>query len=295
MDMLKAAGLEIIPNPHRRKLTEAEIIGLLDGVDGLLAGLEPLNQRVLSSARSLKALARVGIGMDNVDQAAASALGIRVSNTPEGPTDAVAELTVTALLAILRELVPANAQVHAGQWKKTIGTGLAGTRVLLVGFGRIGQRVAELLLPFRADLAACDPALAAQSMSAGIRSMSLNEGLAWADVISLHVAGAGCILGPDQFQLMRQGAMLLNSARGGLVHEPALIDALKSGRIRGAWFDVFPEEPYKGDLAQFSQVLLTPHVGTYTRQCRSDMETAAVRNLLRDLALSRQSATEQLG
>lgn len=285
--LLEAAGVEIKPNPFGRRLNEAEIIEHLRGVDGLLAGLEPLNRRVLESAAPrLKALARVGIGMTNVDQQAARELGIKVSNTPDGPMRAVAEMTVAALLAIGRNLVPMNAALHAGEWKKQIGFGLDGVKVLIVGYGRIGRRTAALLRPFGAAILVCDPYVEAASLTDGERAVTLDEGLADAEVISLHASGTECLLGPAQFARMNPGAVLLNSARGELVDEAALADALESGRVAGAWFDAFWKEPYQGPLTRFPQVLLTPHTATYTRQCRLDMETQAVKNLLRDLGIA---------
>ena len=285
LNILKEAGISIIQNPHGRRLNEEETMALLQNADALLAGLEPLTRRVLASAPRLKAIARVGIGMDNVDQLAARELGIKVSNTPDGPTDAVAEMTVAALLTLSRRLVPANAALHSGEWKKTIGDGLKGRRVMLIGFGRIGRRVAELLRGFGSVITACDPALTeAVAKETGVRRVLLNEGLTEADVISLHCGGTTPLLGASEFDRMRPGVVLLNSARGALVDEAALIAALEKGVVSQAWLDVFPQEPYRGPLTQFPQVLLTPHVSTYTRQCRLEMETAAVRNLLKDLS-----------
>ena len=281
--MLEKAGVAIIPNPHGRRLTEDETIAHLDGIDGLIAGLEPLNRRVLSSARRLKVVARVGIGMTNVDIEAARGLGIRVSNTPDPPAQAVSELTVTALLALCRRLVPTNSAVHAGEWKKLIGLGLVGSKVMLVGYGRIGRRVAALLRPFGAVILVADPFVAASTLVEGERLIALQDGLREVDVVSLHASGTDTILGASEFAAMRDGMILLNSARGELVDEAALIHALESGKVGGAWFDAFWEEPYKGPLCSFEQVLLTPHTGTYTRQCRLAMETEAVHNLLRDL------------
>lgn len=287
LHLLEAVGVEIKPNPFGRRLNEAEIIEHLRGVDGLLAGLEPLNRRVLESAAPrLKALARVGIGMTNVDQEAARELGIKVSNTPDGPMRAVAEMTVAALLAIGRNLVPMNDALHAGAWKKLIGFGLDGVKVLIVGYGRIGRRTAALLRPFGAAILVCDPYMDGTSLTDGERAVTLEEGLAEAEVISLHASGTECLLGPAQFTRMKPGAVLLNSARGELVDEAALAEALESGRVAGAWFDAFWKEPYQGPLTRFPQVLLTPHTATYTRQCRLDMETQAVKNLLRDLGIS---------
>jgi D-3-phosphoglycerate dehydrogenase / 2-oxoglutarate reductase len=284
--MLQDAGMEVVPNPFGRRLTEEEIIAHLEGIDGLIAGLEPLNRTVLESAPGLKAIARVGIGMTNVDAKAAAERGVRVSNTPDGPVRAVAELTLAALLALCRRLVPTNEALHRGEWKKSIGMGLTGAKVLLVGYGRIGRRVGELLRAFGAEVLVCDPVLDPGTLAGGERLVSLEEGLPQADAVSLHASGTECILGTAELAFMKPGAFLLNSARGELVDETALVAALDAGIIGGAWFDAFWLEPYTGPLARFPQVLMTPHTGTYTAQCRLDMETAAVRNLLRDLGVS---------
>jgi D-3-phosphoglycerate dehydrogenase len=285
--MLAAAGVEVVPNPFGRRLTENEIIAHVRDLDGLLAGLEPLNRTVLASAKRLKAIARVGIGMSNIDFDAAEEFGVKVSNTPEGPVQAVAEMTLAALLALCRNLIPTNAALHAGQWKKSIGRGLAGARVLLVGYGRIGQRVGDLLKAFGARCLVFDPYVEDADVPDDVQSVAtLADGLRQAEIVTLHASGAEVILDAAAFEVMRDGVLLLNSARGELVDETALIRALESGKVAGAWFDAFWNEPYTGRLTEFSQVILTPHVGTYTRECRRDMETAAVKNLLRDLGLA---------
>ena len=282
--LLEQAGCEIVPNPYSRRLTQDEIVAHLEGVQGLIAGLEPLNRTVLESAPDLKALARVGIGMTNVDRKAADDLDIAVSNTPDGPVDAVAEMTLTALLAILRNLVSANDALHQGKWEKRIGRGLKNTNVLLVGYGRIGKRVGEILGGFGAQWKAFDPMT---SDIPGDRVVAdLDDGLAWADVLSLHASGDTCLLDEKAFGAMKEGMLLLNSARGELVDETALCQALDSGIVAGGWFDAFAQEPYSGPLTQYPQMLLTPHVSTYTRDCRLYMERTAVENLLRDLGVS---------
>jgi D-3-phosphoglycerate dehydrogenase len=283
--MLEEAGILVKPNPHGRRLNEAEIIEHLRGVEGLIAGLEPLNRKVLASAApQLRAVARVGIGVANVDFEAAREFGVKVSNTPEGPVQAVAEMTLTALLALGRGLVPMNEALHRGEWKKQIGFGLTGATVLLIGFGRIGRRVAELLHAFGATVLAHDPYLKKSAWPVYVRLIErLEDGLAQADAVSLHASGESCILDAAAFSRMKDGVVVLNSARGGLIDENALAAALDSGKVGGVWLDAFWEEPYHGRLTQYQQALLTPHTGTYTRQCRLDMETAAVRNLLRDL------------
>jgi D-3-phosphoglycerate dehydrogenase len=283
--MLKEAGIDVVPNPYGRRLTQDEIITQLEGVEGLIAGLEPLNREVLTSASTLKAIARVGIGMNNVDLEAAQELVIKVSNTPEGPTEAVAEMTLAALLNLSRGLLPANHALHTGEWRKAVGFGLRDTKVLLIGYGRIGRRVGRLLAGLGAHILVNDPYLDPDFLEDDVQTVPLEEGLSQAEVISLHANDVETILGPREFAQMQDGALLLNSARGEQVDEDALIAALDSGKVAGVWFDAFWQEPYTGPLTDYDQALLTPHLSTYTRQCRLSMETKAVRNLLRDLSL----------
>jgi D-3-phosphoglycerate dehydrogenase len=154
---------------------------------------------------------------------------------------------------------------------------------LLIGYGRIGRRVAERARPFGTRILVVDPAVDHGRLHRDDHRVTLHEGLREADVVSLHASGTEPILGADEFATMRDGVMVLNSARGELVDEDALLDALDSGKVAAAWFDAFWHEPYRGRLCAYDQVLLTPHMSTYTRQCRLQMETTAVHNLLRDL------------
>ena len=285
MKMLEAAGMDVVPNPYGRRLTEEEIIKQLNDVDGLIAGLEPLNKRVISSSPKLKAIARVGIGVDNVNFQAAAEHSVKVSSTPDGPTRAVAELTIAGMLSLCRQLPQMNADMHAGQWNKVISMGLSNTPVLFIGYGRIGRAVGELLKSFGPDILVCDPTVNAEDLKHGETLVTLDQGLAKASVITLHAGGDKVILDKKAFDQMRDGVILLNSARAGLVDEQAFLSAVSSGKIFGAWFDAFWQEPYNGESLNYPNVLLTPHVCTYTRQCRLGMETEAVQNLLRDLGI----------
>lgn len=285
LELLQTKGLEVVPNPYGRKLTEDEIISHLQGVDGLLAGLEPLNATVFKSCPQLKAIARVGIGMDNVDLDAAKAAGIKVSNTPEDLTAAVAEMTLAAALILSRSILPANNALHQKRWSKSIGIGLKNNKVLIIGYGRIGRRVAELFRVFGAQIMVCDPVIKQDNLKPGEQLVELTNGLKSAGMISLHAGGNDPILTPAEFQSMKKGVMILNSARGSLIDERALIDALNSGKVASAWLDTFPDEPYSGKLTEYDQILLTPHMSTYSVQCRKDMELTAVNNLLLDLGV----------
>ena len=285
LKLLADAGVEAVVNPVGRRWNEEETIRFLAGVDGLLAGLEPLNRRVLETARpSLKAIARIGIGITNVDVPACQEFGIKFSFTPDAPTEAVTELTLAALLALARDLEPMNRAMHAGKWPKAISRSLRELTVLILGYGRIGRSVARQLSAVGCSILVHDPFLPA---TAGVEfpRVSLAEGLARAEVVSLHASGNKPLLGADEFAVAKPGLIVLNSARGELIDETALIQALESGKVAKAWLDAFWQEPYSGPLLKFDQVLLTPHAATYTRRCRLNMETEAVKNILRDLGL----------
>ena len=285
LKVLKSKGLEVINNPYARKLTENEIIDHLQGVDGLIAGLEPLNSNVFQKSTDLKVIARVGIGMENVDMKSAEIHKIKVSNTPDGPTDAVAEMTLAAALSLSRNIVQVNRALHEKQWEKSIGMGLKNTNVLIVGYGRIGRKVAELFRIMGAQILVCDPFVTKNDLQSGEELLELKDGLKLADIITLHAGGDNPILTETEFKMMKKGAIVLNSARANLIDEGALIYALDSGNVSSAWLDVFWNEPYTGKLTDYDQVLLTPHMSTYSVQCRRDMEMAAVNNLLRDLGI----------
>lgn len=279
--LLASNGLTVVPNPFGRKLTKAELLQLLPGMTGLIAGLEVLDREVLARS-DLKVISRCGAGMSNVDVVAAKERGVRVYSTPFGPTRAVAELTVGCLLALMRQAPLMDRAMRDGRWDKRVGRQLHGMRVLIAGYGRIGRLVGEMLQPFGVELMVYDPLhiLAGAGLPRGV---DLAAALPQADVITLHASGEGCLLGPAEFGRMKDGVFLLNAARGGLIDEPALCQALDTGKVAGAWLDTFADEPYKGRLLAYEQVLLTPHVASYTEEGRRQMEMEAVNNLLEGL------------
>ena len=272
-------GIELVKNPYKRKMIQEEIIEHLHGADGLLAGLEPLNEEVFSSCPDLKAIARIGIGMENVDKEAARRHGIKVSNTPEGPTNAVAEMTLTALLNLCHNVTLANADVHNGIWKKRLGHSIAELTVLVIGYGHIGRKTAGLLKSLGSNILVYD------KYNEEVSTCSLEDGLNKADVVTIHASGKDEIITAQMISEMKDGVIILNSARGGLLNEKAVYDGLKSGKISGFWGDALWQEPYEGILKDCDNAILTPHMCTYTKMCRDSMEMQAVDNLLRDLGV----------
>jgi D-3-phosphoglycerate dehydrogenase / 2-oxoglutarate reductase len=281
IEQLRAAGLTVTCNPYGRKLTEAEISALLgDSVVGLLAGVEPLTASVISGARSLAVISRCGVGLDNVDQDAARAKGIRVLSTPDAPVDSVVEMTMALLLATLRQIPEADRQVRAGGWPRLKGRLLMAQTVGVLGLGRIGNKVARICAAFGAKVIAYDP-LVRQSPS-GADWCELQELLPQSDIVTLHMPydqTTHHIINKENLAAMKAGAILINTARGSLVDESELVKALRCGQLAGAGLDVFEAEPYSGVLQSLPQVVLTPHLASSAVETRRRMEFEAADNL----------------
>jgi D-3-phosphoglycerate dehydrogenase / 2-oxoglutarate reductase len=287
IDKLTRAGFEVRANPHGRAMTTDEAKLHLDGVVGVVAGTEKLTGELLRGLPLLKVISRVGVGIDNVDLGAAKELGIAVHNTPDAHVDAVAELTLAGLLALLRAVPASDASIRAGKFDKPMGRLLRGKHIGLVGFGRVARAFAALLRPFGGELVAYDVVHdEAAAAALGVRYVGLDELLAQADVVSLHLPyakSAHHLIGAAQLAAMKPSAMLVNTSRGGLVDEAALAAHLAQHKKAGAYLDTFEKEPYQGPLAQAGNAVLTAHIGSYAREARVRMETEAVDNLLRAL------------
>ena len=288
---LEDAGVQVCENPWRRTLTEPEVSALLrqHRPVGVIAGLEPLTAVVLrEAAPHLRVISRCGVGLDNVDVATATQLGIAVYHTPQAPTQAVAELTIGLLLDLLRQISQSDRRLKEGQWIKPLGMLVSELTIGLVGLGRIGKRVAELCQAFGAKVIASDPAADPEwSRGHQVPVVPLEVLLREADVVSLHVSwapGQPALIDAAALAQMKQGSFLINTSRGGVVDESALVQALRSGHVAGAAIDTFEQEPYQGPLLDVDGVICTPHVGSYARGARVHMEREAVENLLRGLA-----------
>jgi len=284
LELIENKGLKIILNPWGRKLKEEELGRLLQDYTpvGLLAGTEPITRQVLAAAKGhLRIISRVGTGWDNVDREAAREMGIRVYRTSGVLTQAVAELTIGLILSALRSISSNDRLIRQGRWNKTMGGLLSGKIVGIIGFGHIGQRVGELITAFGAKVLYYDP----QPMDAPwAQAVTLAELLSQAEIITIHASGRERILGPDELKnICKQGVILVNTARGGLIDEAALQDCLRNGKVSFACLDVFEDEPYCGPLCALENIILTPHVGSYAREARVLMECTAVENLLEGL------------
>ena len=277
--LLEQKGIKYELNPFARKLTEDETKKILKGCAGVVAGTEPLTAQVFGALPNLKVISRCGVGLDNVDLAAAKQNGITVKNTPFGPTLAVAELTLGLVLALLRGVCRMDRELRRGVWQKRMGHGLSGKKLGIIGFGRIGQAVAAAFSPLSVEIAYSDPDVNNKMFS----KKKMKNLLRWADIVSIHCSMPKIcqnLIGNSELLLMQKGAFLINIARGGIVNENALYEALSSNHLGGAAVDVFGTEPYRGPLRDLDNIILTPHIGSYARESRIQMEIDAVKNLI---------------
>jgi len=282
--LLLQHGYQPVVNPFGRKLTASEVIALGKECIGIVAGVEPLTKEVISQLPNLRCISRCGVGLDNVHIDAAQARGIAVHNTPDGPTQAVAELTLGLTLALARRIPLADRNVRAGQWKKETGSLVNGKTIGIVGLGRIGRAVALLFRGLGCKVCAVDPLPDYEwLMEHPVTMVGLERLLSDSDIVCLHLSvSSHClpVIGEREIGLMKPSALLLNLSRGGVVEEAALFKALKDKRIAGAGLDVFLEEPYAGPLIELDNVILTPHLGSYASEAKLRMEIQAVENLL---------------
>lgn len=283
LELLRATGAELIFNPHRRKLTRDELLDLLDGgVRAAVASTEPYDANLFAARPALRLVARTGVGLDSVDLEAARAAGVIVSCTADAPADSVAELTVGLAVALARHVVRADRALRAGRWERRTGWLLAERCVGIVGLGRIGSRVARLLRPFGCRRVAhdIDSGVAPRARALGVELLSLAELRREADIVTLHVPlteRTRGLVDADFLAALRPGALLLNTARGPVVDEDALLAALRSGHLGGAALDVFEQEPYRGPLVAEERVILTAHMGSCSDRGRRAMELGAAR------------------
>jgi D-3-phosphoglycerate dehydrogenase len=285
--ILKNAGLELVINTTGKKLNEDEFLKMADGVVGIIAGTEKITQKVISETDSLKVISRYGVGMDNVDLDTAYKKGVLVYNTPDAPTDAVAELTLSLILNLLRKISVSDNNIRKNTWKPALGNLLSDKTVGILGLGKIGKKVVQLLEPFNVEFLAYElkPDKSFTSKYK-IKVVSLEEVLSNSDIITIHLPSTKetkHIIDSDAFSKMKQNTILINTARGDLIEEEALYKSLKNKKIAGAGLDVFENEPYSGKLKELDNTILTPHIGSSTVETRKNMDVESVNNLIKGL------------
>jgi D-3-phosphoglycerate dehydrogenase len=284
LDRLKEAGIDYVINPLKRKLTLEETIELVSDKDGVIAGTEAYPKSVLEKLPKLKLISRCGAGTDGIDKDTLKSMGIELLNTPQVHVTAVAELTIAGLLSLSRKIVTQHHLLVSGKWEKKMGVNISHKTVGIIGFGKVGQAVARMLSGFSCKLLIYDP-FYSQTIeeSFGQRVTSLDEIWSQSDVISLHIPSTSetkGLLNSQSLAKLKRDVLILNTSRGDLIQESALHDFLVKNPSAGAYLDVFDQEPYHGPLTQLQNVVLTPHIGTFTLETRSNMELEAAINLI---------------
>lgn len=270
-------------NKTGRRLSESELSQELKGVEGVIAGTEPFTKEVIESLSDLKVISRVGVGVDSIDLKTAKKHGIKIMNTPEAPVPAVAEHTLALILDLLKHIVTYNQKMRANDFSIEPGQLLSGKQIGIVGLGRIGYRVATLLDAFGCIINYYDPCVKGDIPDHWKSESNLEQLLMKSDIVSLHLPpqeNGKPILDETSLNLIKKGAILINTARSSLIDEVSLCKALLSGQIGAAGLDVFSFEPYTGPLLKYSQVIVTPHVASNTLESRNQMEMEAVQNLI---------------
>ncbi len=287
LDLLQETGWELIVDPLERRLKIDEARDLLAGVDGVIAGTENYDSGTLSVADRLKVVSRVGIGLDNVDLEYCKNNHIVVTYTPDAPSDAVAELTVANILNLIRHVHESDWSVRAKAWNRLMGKLIREITIGVIGVGRIGGRVINLLQPFQPNIVATDidPEVYGREMP-NVVWRSLEELLRSSDLVTLHIPMNEMnrhLIDRERIGFMSTGSFLINSSRGPIVDEDAITDALLQRHLAGAALDVFETEPYEGPLTDLDNVLLTAHLGASARLCRYNAELGAVMDCIRAL------------
>jgi D-3-phosphoglycerate dehydrogenase len=285
-DVFRRNGLKVVPNPYRgKKLSEIELIELIGGIDALVSGLDPVTVKVIGASDQLKVISTFGTGFDHIDVKAATKKGIVVANTPAVNSDAVADMTFAMMLAVARRIPFAFDQVKEQKWPLIIGVEVCNKTLGLIGLGQIGKRVALRAAGFNMKILANEKFRDESFINEKkIKLVPLNQLLRESDFVSIHVPltpETKNLIGPDQFEIMQSTAFLINTARGGIVDENALYDALKSGKIAGAAFDVLKEEPLKERrLLELKNFIVTPHISAFTREAIEKTEKLSAQNVV---------------
>ena len=291
---LHPAGLALLKDgggftfDYVEEVSEPSYAPLIGKADALVIRTQPLSAATIAQASQLKIVSRHGVGYDSVDVTALNKQRIPLCVVGDVNSLSVAEHAIMLILACAKQVIRADRAVRSGpwEWRNRLEAGeISGKRLLIIGYGRSGRHLARMAEGFRMEVQAFDPFLAQRGWPEGPVSpaATLADGLAWADVVSVNVPKAGRpILGAEEFACLKPGAIVVNTARGGIVDEAALASALADGRVAAAGLDVFDDEPPATDhpLLAFDQVVLTPHVAGLTQQAAERMAVSSVQNVV---------------
>lgn len=284
--IIEEAGYGFIDNPWPGcKLTEEQLLKLIDGADALICGEDPVSEKVIKAAPKLKVIAKFGVGVDKIDLNAAAARGIAVCNTPGANNESVADMAFSLMLGVARNLPSVDRLVREGNWQPVVGCELYKKTLGIVGLGKIGKGVACRAKGFTMKVLAYDEYPDKEFMDKNsIEAVSLEDLLQRSDFVSLHVPSlpqTKGLIGAKQLSMMKCSAYLINTARGDIVDENALFNTLQTGQIAGAGLDVFAKEPpLDCPLLKLPNVVLAPHIAAHTVEAIDNMGLMSACNVI---------------
>ena len=284
VERLEAAGCSVKINPFGRVMTKSEILDFAYGADAVIVGNDDFNAEIVRSLPDLKLIARHGAGIDNIGYREAHARGIVVTNTPGVNAEETADLTFGLILDLERNITRMNNELKAGIWRKRAGHSLYGKTIGIIGVGRIGQAVARRAMGFGMDILGNDIREQPQAARTGLIFTSLNDLLRKSDIVTLHTPLTDAtrnLIGAKELRMMKDDAVLINTARDGIVRHAALEKALLAGRLHGYAADVHEGEPPRHlDIFDLPNVLVTPHAGSATFETNLRMGMAVADNII---------------
>ena len=287
LGLLKKHNLTIKVNPLNRKLTPEELVYYGGDALGIIAGTESYSKSMIEQLKELKIISRLGKGMDNIDITSAREKGVKVLQTKTTPAPAVAELILGLMLDIKRRISNQNQNLKEGKWEKKMGSLLQGNTLGIIGLGTVGKALIRLVQGFDFIVLAYDQVKDEKfQREYNVQYTELNTLLKESDIVSLNINltdQTKYLINKTRLKLMKSDSVLINTSRGEIVDELALYTALKNGELAGAGLDVFEQEPYSGLFTELENVVLTPHIGSYAKEVRVQMEIEAVENLIRGL------------
>ena len=285
--ILKDNGFDIVKNKYEKKLNEEQLFELSKDCIGVIAGTEKYSRTIIKGLPRLKVISRLGVGMDNIDVEYAAQKNIAIFKTLQSPSLAVAEMTVALILNILRNITTSSNNLKNGIWSKEMGSLFSGKTLGIIGLGEIGKELVKICKGFKLKILAYDKFEDKNfAKKHAVKYVDLENLLIQSDIISVHLnlsKETDKLINGNKLKNIKKNAVIINTARGEIIDEVSLINLLENKLIQGAGIDVFSVEPYNGDLINFENAILTPHISSYAKEIRIKMELESVQNLVKGI------------
>ncbi len=285
INLLKKNGFDIVFNDKNRKLTESEVLKYVSDCDAVIAGTEIYSQSLINNTNKLRIISRLGVGIDNIDIEACKRKKIKILRTQTSPSRSVAELSLGLILDCSRSITKQSNNLKANKWSKQIGNLFSYKKVGIIGLGSIGKEFVKITKGFNLEYFAYDKVKDLNfAKKNNIKFVSLKKIFQSCDIITLHLnytKNNQKIINKKLLSIIKNNVILINTSRGEIIDERALVSAMKKNILLAVGLDVFNEEPYNGKLIKYDRAILTPHIGAYAKEVRVAMEYEAASNIIK--------------